>query len=177
MTHKYEAAPVKAQKGLSTKHILLILGSLIIVCGAVVAVIVLLRPAASVTAGIPVIDESNLDDITREMEEKVAKGMFETHMNTTWTFPDGQSPSRDAVMGNAASNHYPFWFEVTVPGAEGVVYTSSLLPVGSQIVEIILDKDLDPGNYPAVVTIHMVEEDGTEVESNMGFNITLMVEN
>jgi hypothetical protein len=175
MTHKSEPTPVKPARGLSTKHIVLILGSLIIVCGAVVAAMVLLRPAESATAGMPVIDESNLDEITREIEEKVAKGMFETHMNTTWTFPDGKSPSSDAVMGNASSNHYPFWFEVTA-GTEGLVYTSSLLPVGSQIAEIILDKDLEPGAYPAVVTIHMMEEDGTEVESNMGFNITLIVE-
>jgi hypothetical protein len=175
MTDRIETAPAKAPKGLATKHIVLILGSLVIICGAVVAVI-LLRPGESATAGTPVIDESNLNDIVREMEEKVAKGMFETHMNTTWTFPDGKSPSSDAIMGNAPSNNYPFWFEVAA-GAAGVVYTSSLLPVGSQIAEIVLDQNLDPGTYPAVLTLHMVEEDGAEVESNMGFNITLVVEN
>jgi methionine-rich copper-binding protein CopC len=49
--------------------------------------------------------------------------------------------------------------------------------VGSQVAEIVLDKDLEAGTYPALLTVHMVEEDGAEVESNMGFNITLIVEN
>lgn len=171
-----ETAPVKTAQGLTVKHIVLVLGSLAIVCGAVITAIILLRPTESLTAGMPVIDESNLAEIQAEMEEKAAKGMFETHMNTTWTFPDGESPSSDAVMGNSPNNNYPFWFTVTLSNLNKIVYTSSLLPVGAQIAEIVLEEDLDAGTYPALLTVHMMEEDGAEVESNMGFNITLVVE-
>jgi hypothetical protein len=80
-------------------------------------------------------------------------------------------------MGNSPNNNYPFWFEVALSDSNRIVYTSSLLPVGSQIAEIVLDEDLDAGTYPAVLTVHMVEEDGAEVESNMRFNITLLVAN
>jgi hypothetical protein len=167
---------------LTTKHVILILGVLVIVCAAIVAVIVLTRLATDIgetptPGGNLIINESNIEDIGREIEEKVAKGMFETHMNTTWTFPDGQSASTDAIMGNAASNNYPFWFAVTLSDTGEVVYTSSLLPVGSQLQEIKLDADLDKGEYPAVLTIHMIDEDGSEVESNMGFNIILAIRN
>lgn len=173
-----DTAGARAKKsGLTTKHVVLILGALAIVCAAVVLAVVLSRGPEPAVTGARVIDENNLAEITAEIEEKVAKGMFETHMTTTWTFPDGKSPSSDAVMGNSPNNNYPFWFEVTPQGANEAVYTSSLLPVGSQVAEIVLDKDLEAGTYPALLTVHMVEEDGAEVESNMGFNITLIVEN
>jgi hypothetical protein len=169
------AAAVPA-KGLATKKVILILGSVAIVCAAAVVIALLLRqePAPS---GVPVIDGNNLNEIVSEIEEKVARGMFETHMNTTWNFPDGASASSDAVMGNAAANNFPFWFTVTLSDTGEIVYTSSLLPVGSALAEIVLDKDLDAGTYPAVVTFHMVDDAGEEVESNMGINIMLIVNN
>jgi hypothetical protein len=166
-------------KGLGTKHIVLILGCLLIIAAAVVAVILLTgREAPNTdTGGIPVINPDNLADVEADIREKVEKGMFATHMNTVWTFPDGKSPSDDAVMGNSGANSYPFWFEVTVDGE--TVFTSDLLPVGTQIKEIVLDKDLDAGEYAAVLSIHMVDDTNNNepIESNMGFNITLFIQN
>ena len=118
------------KNGLTTKHVVLILGALAIVCAAVVLAVVLSRGPEPAVTGARVIDESNLAEITAEIEEKVAKGMFETHMTTTWTFPDGKSPSSDAVMGNSPNNNYPFWFEVTLSDTGETVYASSLLPLG-----------------------------------------------
>lgn len=167
-----------AAKGLTTKHIVLILGSLVIICAAVVTAIVLLRQPVTqetVTSRVPVINQDNLAKIESDIAEKVAKGMFETHMNTNWEFPNGKSASSNAVMGNSASNRYPFWFTVTLEDTNETVFTSSLLPVGTVLKEVKLDKELKKGTYPAIVSIHMVDEKGVEVESNMGFNITLSV--
>lgn len=167
-----------AAKGLTTKHIILILGSLVIVCAAVVITILLLRQPMSqeaIPSGVPIVNKNNLASIEDSIDEKVADGMFETHMNTTWEFPDGKSASSNAVMGNSASNRYPFWFTVTLDDTKEVVYTSSLLPLGTQLEEIKLNKELKKGAYSAAITIHMVDEKGVEVESNMGFNITLKV--
>jgi hypothetical protein len=168
-------ATTTSKKGLTTKHVVLILGALIIICAAVVIAIFLLNKPEPATT--PVITESNLKEIQGEIQEKVAKGMFMTHMNTTWTFPDGGSPSSDAVMGNAAGNNYPFWFTLTLPDTEETLLQSGLIPTGSQLSEVKLSRDLDKGTYPALITIHMVDENGEEVESNMGFNITLEVQN
>lgn len=169
MTQKTNAA----SKGLTTKHIILIFGSLIIICAAVIVAIFLLKDKPE---GTPVITEANVKEIQGEIQEKVAKGMFMTHMNTTWIFPDGKSPSSNAVMGNASGNNYPFWFTVSLPDTSEIIYESGLLPVGTQLAELKLNKDLGKGSYPAVVTIHMVDENGDEVDSNMAFNIKLEVE-
>jgi hypothetical protein len=176
--------PTPGVKGLTTKRIVLILGALAIVCAALVAAYALTRPpmSANIGEGITplgnlVVDESNLEDIQREIEEKVARGMFETHMTTTWTFPNGNSPSTDAVMGNSANNNYPFWFELSLEDTGESVYTSSLLPLGTTLKTITLSKDLDAGTYPAVISIHMVDENNEPVESNMGFGVTLVIQN
>lgn len=174
--------PETAARGLTGKHVALIVGSLAVVCAAVVTVVMLTRPAdtpppVTTPTGNLVVDENNVETIGDEVQEKVDQGMFETHMNTTWSFPDGTSPSTDAVMGNAASNNYPFWFEVTLKDTGEVVYSSSLLPVGTVMKEIVLSQDLDAGTYAAVVSIHLVDENDEPIESSAGFNITLIVEN
>lgn len=166
--------------GLSTSHMLLILAGIIIICGTVIATILLLRskqPAKQENppGKVSVITEENLEAINREIDEKVANGMFETHMNTIWTFPDGSSPSNDAVMGNSASNNFTLYFTVSLTDTDEIVFTSGMIPVGSQIAEIVLENDLDEGTYPAVVKINMVDDDGEPIDSNMGINITLVI--
>lgn len=165
-----------AGRGLSAKHVVLILGAVVIVTVGVVAAIILTRqPAAAPIAAnnLPVVNSDNLDNVLNSIHDAVEAGMFETHMNTAWTFKDGKSPSNDAVMGNSQNNNFPFWFEVTVNGE--VVYKSDLLPVGTQVKEIILNKDLDAGTYPATVQIHMVDDNNQPIDGNMSLNITITV--
>jgi hypothetical protein len=174
---KADTSPPKTQGrgGLQAKHTVLILGALAIIAAATVVVLVLTRPADT---GLPVIDESNLNAVLGELNQKVERGYFETHMNTEWRFPDGKSPSSDAIMGNAAANNFPFWFTVTL-GDGREVYSSSLLPVGTSLKEIVLSEDLDAGTYPAVLNINMIDpdNDNERIETNAAFNLTLIVEN
>jgi len=174
---KLQSKPAKG--GLTTKHIVLIIAFLLIVCATVLTAIYLLRPKQDTLAEIsatPIVTEENVKEIEREIEDKVAQGMFETHMNTTWTFPDGKSPSSDAVMGNAPSNNYPFYFTVTIPDEQEPVFTSGILPIGTEIAEIKLDKELTAGTYYAVIGIHMIDDEGELIEGNMGINVTLVIE-
>jgi len=170
----------KEKKGPSKKTIILVLGSVAIICAAVIIAILLLRdktPDEQLfgTPGVAlgVLDMENVDDIMNGVTDKVEQGMFVTHMNLIWSFPDSNSPSTDAVMGNSAANNYAFWFTISVSG--DVVFTSGLMPTGTQISQIKLDKTLSAGTYPAVVHINMVDDDGNPVESNMGISVTLVI--
>jgi hypothetical protein len=173
---------------LQTKHIVLILGTLVIIASAVVAAYVLTRPNdtdnfSSIDPNITpigrieVINESNVTELIEEVRENVAKGRFSTHMNTTWRFPDGSSPSSNAVMGNSARNNYPMWFEVRLQENNELIFTSPVLPLGTQIEEIVLDRVLSKGTYPAALSIHMIDDDGEIVQGNMGFSISLVIQN
>jgi hypothetical protein len=166
--------PPPPKTGLQTKHIVLILGIVVVIAAAVVAVVLLTRPAPVEPVGeFPVINEANVKEITDKVAEKIDKGRFATYFNTTWSFPDGNSASTNAVMGNNASNNYPFWFELRVDGE--VVMTSGLLPVGSELAEVKLDKSVPAGTYDAILDIHMVDTDGSEIETNASFDITVIV--
>jgi len=122
-----------------------------------------------------IVDSSNLSDIKQAITTQIEKGMFATYMNTTWNFPDSNSPSTDAVMGNSPSNNYPFWFSLVIGDDE--VYRSSVLLVGTQMNEIILNTDLPVGTYNALMDVNMIDENGDPVESNMRFGITINILN
>ena len=172
-----EAAPA-AKTGLTTKHVALILGLTLILAAAAIVAVLLLRTKeqeAQVNPGVD-ISLANIESIVADANERVERGMFRTHMNTTWSFRDGKSQSHDAVMGNSASNNFDFYFTVTLQTGE-LVFTSGLIPLGSQIKDIVLDEELPAGTYPAVVHIQMIGDDGVPIEANsMGLNITLVIE-
>ncbi len=119
------------KKGLSTQQTVLILGAGIIVAGAIVAYLLLrpeqTLPEGEVPAGAVVITEENVEQINRDLREKVAEGMFETHMNMEWSFPNGTAASDNALMGNSVNNNFPFYFDVTLKETDEVVFTSGLL--------------------------------------------------
>jgi hypothetical protein len=176
---KVDAKETKSK--LTTKHVVLILGSLIIIAAAII-IIMWLRDRTDINdmdvpRGNMVAVADNLGDIRAELEERIERGMFETHMTTVWTFDNGGAPSFDAVMGNSPNNRYPFWFTVTLQGTDEPVYTSGLMPVGTELTEIILDRHLPAGDYSAIVAINMIDDDDIPVDSNVGLGIRIIVRN
>lgn len=170
------------KQGLNTTQIILIVGFLLLLIAVGAATFFIIKsqkqnsgtvPQPPVTGGNLVVDESNLEDIEKILTDSVADGMFEINMNAIWNFPDGKSASTDAYVANSHANHYSFTFEILLDGTE-VIYSSSLVPVGSRIKEIALDKELEAGTYDAVCMYHLWTEDGVE-DSSCGVNITINV--
>ncbi len=166
--------------GNSTKRKFTLTHGILIVGFAIVIVIIcvigyhMLKPEKkSINGGALVVDESNLAQIQETIHSKEPEGMFEVNMNTIWHFPNGTSPSSDAYLANGGVNHLPISFEIILD--EEVIYSSTIIPVGSMIKEIVLDKDLEAGTYGAVCQYTLWNEDGTE-DSSFGVNITLIVE-
>lgn len=81
-------------------------------------------------------------------------------MNSTWTFSNGSSYSKDAYVENPSSNKNAVYFDITVPGVSGSVYTSPVLPVGSHIENIAFDKALSAGTYNGILTYSLLGADG-----------------
>ena len=179
--------PVPMKMELTRKGKAIIIGSVAAVIAAIIIAVILLWPKTSdlddpdTPGSGMVITPANVTEIQAELREKVERGMFATYMNVTWRFPNGNAPSSNAVMGNSSANRFPFWFTITLSDDDDtsdskVVYTSGLLPVGTQLDELILDVPLPAGTYPAIVHINMIDDDGIPVESNTGINVTLIVE-
>lgn len=111
----------------------------------------------------------NVDEIRASLGETTPEGAYTTEMNSSWTFKTSTEPSENAYVKNHESNTHTVYFDVNLTDAalqeEGtLVYTSPYMPVGSELDEIALTEKLDPGNYDAVVTYHLVDENNNNEE-------------
>lgn len=122
------------------------------------------------------VDEDSTEDIMSEMSEKVAEGMFECKMTTTWTFENADSVSPNAYVANVENNLHTLYFDVYESSTDELLYSSPMLPVGTELKDIKLEKKLSAGDHDAVVMYTLVDEDYEEV-STVGFNITISVRN
>ncbi len=123
-------------------------------------------------AGSYVIDESNYEDVVDEMYDRLQAGMYEVTMNAIWHFDNGKVASSDAYVANAKSNNSPVFFEVFLKDTDELVYTSTVLPVGTKLKELKLDKPLEKGSYEAICKYNLLDEGG-EVSSSVSIAVTL----
>ena len=150
---------------------------LLVLVIAVMAVIFwfLLKPKEKEPSNF-IVTEDNKDTIRQDLQKKTAEGMFEVRMNTEWTFRDSASASENAYIANAQSNTRTIYFDIIVDATEEKVFTSPLIPVGSRLKNLTLDKELEPGTYPATVLYHLVDDNGEEV-SSVAIAVSLTIQN
>lgn len=155
----------------------------IIVIAALVGVIVFLltrpkeTPKADISSGRgTVVTPENVDEILAEKEEPKEATYYTCNMNVEWNFKDSASPSYNAFVANHRSNQHTVYFNVYLEDTMEMVYSSPYIPVGSELTDITLDTKLDAGDYPCIVTYHLVDEDKAEL-STVSVTVTLHVEN
>lgn len=180
---------MQSQKGTAGKSrrniIVIVVVAFVILIAALVTCIVMLltrrepvqeqgSPARPTVLDRGIVDEDNAGDIMDEMTEKVSKGMFECKMTTAWTFDDGKSESPNAYVANVENNLYTLYFDVYEEVTNELLYSSPMLPVGTELKNFKLDKELPAGDYDAVVIYTMVDENQEEV-SSVGFKVTITV--
>lgn len=147
------------------KKILVVL--LLVVIAALVGVIVYLLQPEEEEAGndrgrAVVLTEDNVAEF--ESESAVEDGYYLVTMNTTWEFEDGKSESSNAYVANARENTRTVYFDVFLSDTGEKVYSSPYLPVGAELENIKLEKELPAGAYTAVVTYHLVDEEEKEID-------------
>lgn len=177
-------------KNSSQKKIMIIIAFIALIAALVVCIVLLfLKPtgdvqptgvsddsnsAAAVALERGFVSEDSAQDIVSEMADKVAEGMFECKMTTSWTFDDVESASHNAYVANVENNRYTLYFDVIEESTNEKLYSSPMLPVGTDIKDIKLEKSLPAGDYNAVVMYTMVDENYEEV-SSVGFKITISI--
>ena len=125
-----------------------------------------------------VLDEDSMNDVMDQMREEVAEGMFECQMSMTWTFADGKAESQDAYVANSTNNTHPICFDVYTRDTEELLYSSPVLPVGTDLKNFKLDQELPAGSYQATVMYTLLEDvDSQEPISSAGFVVTINVLN
>ena len=124
-----------------------------------------------------VVTEGNAQEIMLELSEMdvVPPGQFEANMNSNWHFKDGSSPSRDAYVGNVPGNTHDIYFDVELADSGEVILESPVIPRGSHMENITLDKDLDAGTYDCVLIYHLIDENQDTV-GTLRMTLTIIVE-
>ena len=122
-----------------------------------------------------VIDETvSLSDVS-----EVAINSASSHdvkMNSTWTFSDGKAYSKDAFVENPSSNINTVYFDVKVNGYAESIFTSPVLPVGSHIENITLDKALKAGTYNCTLTYTLLSKDGKESVGTLQMALKIIIQ-
>lgn len=118
------------------------------------------------------VDTKNAEEVVSEMANKVEEGMFECKMTTTWTFDNADAVSPNAYVANVESNRNTLYFDVYLDGTDEAIYSSPLLPVGTELQNIKLEKELPAGEYGATVVYTLVNDEYEEV-SAVGFKIKI----
>ncbi len=124
-----------------------------------------------------VVNEENVEKALKELDKKefVPAGRYEAKMNSVWYFDDGSSPSRNAYVENVLGNTNDVYFDLILADTEEVILASPIIPRGSYMKEITLDKDLEPGTYECVMVYHLVDEDQNTL-STVRMAVTVIIE-
>ena len=125
-----------------------------------------------------VINSQNAEQVVEEMtnQEFVAPGYYTTTMSTTWHFSKGDAVSEDAYVENIAENTNDVYFDVYLADDEtDPILASPVIPRGSRLDNIALDKPLDAGTYDCVMVYHLVDEEQNTI-STLRIAFTIIVE-
>lgn len=121
------------------------------------------------------ITPENVDDVKNQMSKPITDAYYTTSMSVDWYFDNGQAVSTTAYVENAPENTRTVYFDVNLENGD-LVYSSPYLPVGEKMEQITLDKDLDAGDYPAVCTYFLVDDDH-KVITHVSVAVTLHILN
>lgn len=123
-----------------------------------------------------VVTEKNAEEVKEQISQPVQDGYYQTSMTIDWTFDTAAAVSKDAFVENVKDNNRTVYFDVNLQDSQELVYSSPYIPIGESLSGIKLSKELAPGDYPAVLTYHLVDDEHNEV-SKLAVGITLHILN
>ena len=168
----------KSNQNAKNGNVLVIALLIIVVAMAGVIVFLLTKkpeePEPAEDTRATVVTEETVEQVLEEMSKPKPAAYYTCEMNVEWNFKDSSQPSYNAYVANAVENDYTVYFDVHLNSGE-MVYSSPYIPVGEELTGITLEKQLAAGDYDAVVTYHLVDENHEEL-SNVSVSVVLHIE-
>ena len=168
------------QTGKGTK-IAIIIGSIVIVALVITVIVLLVRGRSGedeVKRNV-VVNQENAEQVAEDLinEPYIEPGYYSTQMSTEWHFATGDAISEDAYVKNDAGNTNDVYFDVFLESDESEpILQSPVIPRGSALDNISLDKKLDAGTYDCVMVYHLVDDEQNTL-STLRVAFTIVVEN
>lgn len=122
------------------------------------------------------VSPDNVEEVRELLSQPIQDAYYTTSMTVDWYFDNGAAISTSAYVENDIDNTRTVYFDVNLEDGE-LIYSSPYLPVGERMEQIQLDKkDLAAGDYPAVCTYYLVDDDN-EVITHVSVAITIHILN
>lgn len=168
------------QKEKGKKNKILIAAAIIIILALLAVILFLLlgRKEEEEPKRNVVVTKENAEEVLDDMlnQDYVEPGYYSASMSTTWHFATGDAVSEDAYVENVPENTNDVYFDlVLAENEEEVLLKSPIIPRGSELNDISLDKSLSAGTYDCVLIYHLVDEDQNTV-STLRVGVTIIVE-
>lgn len=125
-----------------------------------------------------VVTPDNVEEVIQKMEEEeyVAPGYYTVTMNFDWHFATGDAVSSNAYVENALGNTNAVYLDLFLEeDEENAIYKSPVIPVGSNLQDIVLDTMLSAGTYDCVAVYHLVDDDQNTI-STLRVTVTVTIE-
>ncbi|MCL2718592.1 MAG: hypothetical protein FWE14_07400 [Lachnospiraceae bacterium] len=107
--------------------------------------------------------EENYDTILEEISKPVRDTQYLVSMSLDLKFDTWDQSTRSTVVRNDARNVRTVYFELFLDDADGeigeMIYSSPYIPLGAELRDFGLDKELAAGTYQATMIYHMVDDD------------------
>lgn len=179
MSNELEKRDEESKKENKNKKIVII--GIIIIAVLIICIVLLLmreRESAEEPKRNVVVTKDNAENVLDDMleQEYVEPGYYNASMSTTWHFATGDAISEDAYVANTEKNTNDVYFDVFLAdNEEEAILKSPVLPRGSKLENIALDKPLSAGTYNCVMIYHLVDEQQNTV-STLRVGFTIIVE-
>lgn len=122
-----------------------------------------------------VITEENVEEALDELNAVDPKyNQYTAKMNFDWVFDRWDVPSDNAKVENIESNEVTVYFDLILQETNELVYSSPFIPAGSKLENFALAEEVPAGEYPAIVTYHLVDENNNDV-SELSMSVTLTI--
>ncbi len=183
MSDDYEEYEEYEERSGRGKVVLIVVLCLVVAALAATVVFLMMRKSdEAAEAEAPrrnvVVTPDNIDQLLEEraLPEFEEATYYTVSMEPTWTFPSGDAPSSNARIDNLLSNTNDVYFDVFLAGDETEpIYESPIIPLGSFLEDVTLEKSLDKGTYDAVCIYHLVDEEQNTL-STLRVAIKIVVE-
>jgi hypothetical protein len=173
--------PNEEGKGTKRKYIIIIIAAVVVIAAMAGVIIFLLTQRSQqktpANSGIEsneegkrsvVVTADNVEEMVEEMtsREPVQPGYYTVAMTTEWHFEDSKSVSYDAYVKNKPDNSNDVYFDLFLKDdLEEPIYESPIIPLGAELDQISLNRELPAGEYECVMKYHLVDEDQNTLDT------------
>lgn len=167
-------------------RVIIVIGVVIIVLLMAVILAILFKNnfANSAESKVPkrevLVNEENVAEVAQQLEEaaveQVQPGQYTATMNHEWHFAKGDTGSYDSYVANDIENTNDVYFDVFLENDdENAIYESPIIPRGSELKNIQLNRKLEQGSYDCILVYHLVDDQQNSI-STASFTIKIIIE-